>query len=69
MVHGPGPQDWSMDLGSMFCMRPSKGDFLHTWICHAELHFCSICKIKTGSSLNMHEIILKLFTQEMMHVQ
>ena len=28
MVHGPGPQDWSMDLGSMFCIRPSKGDFL-----------------------------------------
>ena len=22
MVHGPGPQGWSMDLGSMFCIRP-----------------------------------------------
>ena len=21
-VHGPGPQGWSMDLGSMFCIRP-----------------------------------------------
>ena len=30
MVHGPGLQDWSMDLGSMFCIRPSKGDFLLT---------------------------------------
>ena len=21
-VHGPGPKWWSMDLGSMFCIRP-----------------------------------------------
>ena len=21
-VHGPGPQGWSMELGSMFCIRP-----------------------------------------------
>ena len=21
-VHGTGPQGWSMDLGSMFCIRP-----------------------------------------------
>ena len=21
-VHGSGPQGWSMDLGSMFCIRP-----------------------------------------------
>ena len=21
-VHGLGPQGWSMDLGSMFCIRP-----------------------------------------------
>ena len=21
VVHGPGPQGWSMDLGSMFCIR------------------------------------------------
>ena len=24
-VHGPGPQGWSMDLRSMFCIRPSEG--------------------------------------------
>ena len=24
-VHGPGPQGWSMDLGSMFCIRPISG--------------------------------------------
>ena len=23
-VHGPGPQRWSMDLGSMFCIHPTK---------------------------------------------
>ena len=22
VVHGPGPKGWSMDLGSMFCIRP-----------------------------------------------
>ena len=22
VVHGPGPKRWSMDLGSMFCIRP-----------------------------------------------
>ena len=22
VVHGPGPQGWSMDRGSMFCIRP-----------------------------------------------
>ena len=22
VVHGPGPQGWSMDLVSMFCIRP-----------------------------------------------
>ena len=22
-VHGLGPQEWSMDRGSMFCIRPS----------------------------------------------
>ena len=32
VVHGPGPKGWSMDLGSMFCIRPSmvkkvKNDF------------------------------------------
>ena len=21
-IHGPGPQGWSMDRGSMFCIRP-----------------------------------------------
>ena len=25
VVHGPGPKGWSMDLGSMFCIRPNKG--------------------------------------------
>ena len=23
-VHGPGPQGWSMDLGSMLCIRRTK---------------------------------------------
>ena len=23
-VHGPGPQGWSLDRGSMFCIRPAK---------------------------------------------
>ena len=27
-VHGPGPQGWSMVLGSMFCIRPFKFVFL-----------------------------------------
>ena len=26
-AHGPGLQGWSMDLGSMFCIRPPYTDY------------------------------------------
>ena len=26
VVHGPGPHGWSMDPGSMFCIRPWRGE-------------------------------------------
>ena len=28
VVHGPGPKGWSMDLGSMFCIRPMNRVFV-----------------------------------------
>ena len=30
-IHGPDPQWWSMDLGSMFCIRPRKVELNSTF--------------------------------------
>ena len=52
-VHGPGPQGWSMDLGSMFCIRPLYYEFTYK----------SIRKQKTKNS-NEQSLISFFFTFE-----
>ena len=55
MVHGPGPQGWSMDLGSMFCIRPPHcyiSRALFSFFLEASWTFC--CQLLKESSLD-HE--------------
>ena len=53
VVHGPGPQGWSMDRGSMFCICPLN-KYLHDR--------CNISK-KIHKKFLSCSILLTLFTQ------
>ena len=36
-VYGPGPQGWSMDLGSMFCIHPVHWRFTYKILCYSKM--------------------------------
>ena len=42
VVHGPGPKGWSMDLGSMFCIRPYGTLFKMNFLLLAPLRYGNI---------------------------
>ena len=39
-VHGLGPQEWSMDRGSMFCIRPSVSPLRRTGRANDRVYPC-----------------------------
>ena len=43
VVHGPGPQGWSMDRGSMFCIRPLESRTNEMW-CFSQTCFETLGK-------------------------
>ena len=47
-VHGLGPQVWSMDLGSMFCIRPDRGRLL---MGHFRVAVCLGFEVSLGAQL------------------